>query len=160
MQAIIFVQMDFWYQIVFSETKSLAHTTLGLKGGSMSLFSSAGQLMVLKKGCTRTSPTTPNLRLGSRSNNWNNERDIQFHYRKKHKTTTGNTVTWKRKNSCHYIHSFCISLIKSIIHQFKQVLGLLGDPPRVVRDFRPDGFKQLILIVTLERWLTNQHLIH
>lgn len=26
-------------------------------------------------------------------------------------------------------------------HLFKQALGLLGDPPRVVRGVRPDGFK-------------------
>lgn len=59
--------------IVCLVTKKKAHTTLGLKGGSTSLFSSTDQLMVLKNGCARMSPTTPNLRLGSRSNNWNSD---------------------------------------------------------------------------------------
>lgn len=45
-------------------------------------------------------------------------------------------------------------------YQLKQALGLLGDPPRVVRGVCPDGLKQLILIVALERRLTNQHLVH
>lgn len=45
-------------------------------------------------------------------------------------------------------------------YQLQQALGLLGDPPRVVRGVRSDWLKQLILIVTLERWLTNQHFIH
>lgn len=36
-------------------------------------------------------------------------------------------------------------------YQLNQALGLLGDPPRVVRGVRPDGLKQLILIVPLER---------
>lgn len=80
MHAIIFTQMDFRNHIVCSEAKSQAHTTLGLKGGSTSLFSSAGQLMVLKNACVRMSPTTPSLRLGSRSNNWNNE-ERHFDYR-------------------------------------------------------------------------------
>lgn len=53
---------------IYEEENSLVRTTLGLNGGSTSLFSSADQLMVLKNGCVRMSPTTPNLRLGSRSN--------------------------------------------------------------------------------------------
>lgn len=36
-------------------------TTLGLKGGSTSLLSKAGQSIILKKGCKRMSPTTPSL---------------------------------------------------------------------------------------------------
>lgn len=36
-------------------------------------------------------------------------------------------------------------------YQLKQTLGLLGDPSWVVRRVRPDGLKQLILIVALER---------
>lgn len=47
-----------------------------------------------------------------------------------------------------------------IVYQFQQALGLLGNPPRVVRNVCPDGFKQLVLIITLERRLTYQHLVH
>lgn len=59
---------------IYGEEKSLARTTLGLNGGSTSLFSSADQLIVLKNGCARMSPTTPNLRLGSRSNSLKKKR--------------------------------------------------------------------------------------
>lgn len=45
-------------------------------------------------------------------------------------------------------------------YQLKQALGLLGDPPRVVRGVCSDGLKQFILIIALEWRLTNQHLIH
>lgn len=63
------------HKITHEEEKSLARTTLGLNGGSTSLFSSAVQLIVLKNGCARMSPTTPNLRLGSRSNSLKKEED-------------------------------------------------------------------------------------
>lgn len=53
-----------------------------------------------------------------------------------------------------------VCVIMLVIYQFQQALGLLGNPARVVRDIRPDGFKQLVLIITLERRLTNQHLVH
>lgn len=65
---------------ISGSTRLQAHTTLGLKGGSTSLFSRASQLMVLKKGCARTSPTTPNLRLGSRSNSWRKITIISYMY--------------------------------------------------------------------------------
>lgn len=165
----IFTHMDFRYDIACSETKSLAHTTLGLKGGSTSLFSSADQLTVLKNGCARMFPTTPNLRLGSLSNNWNNDggnENSHFDYR-------NNTNTFM---CCHIEIMFSLNATHSLpvwnkasqivlyvcpdSYQFKQALGLLGDPPRVVRCVRPDGLKQLILIVALERWLANQHLVH
>lgn len=90
MHAIIVTQMDFRNHVVCSEAKSQAHTTLGLKGGSTSLFSRACQLMVLKNACVRMSPTTPNLRLGSRSNNWNNE--DRFWLQKRYKTFPCNTM--------------------------------------------------------------------
>lgn len=61
---------------IHEEEKPLARTTLGLNGGSTSLFSSADQLIALKNGCARMSPTTPNLRLGSRSNSLKKEEDI------------------------------------------------------------------------------------
>lgn len=47
-----------------------SHTTLGLYGGSTCLFSSADQLINWKKLWALMSPTTPSLRLGSRTNNW------------------------------------------------------------------------------------------
>lgn len=46
------------------------------------------------------------------------------------------------------------------LHLLQQVLSFLGDPARVVRHVHPDGLKQLILVITLERRLANQHLIH
>lgn len=36
-------------------------------------------------------------------------------------------------------------------YQLEQTLGLLGDPSGVVGGVRPDGLKQFVLIVTLER---------
>lgn len=77
--------------------------------------------MVLKNGCAWMSPTTPNLRLGSRSNNWNSDEGKEyshFDYRNNTKKT--------------------LSVPKNIYldpdsYQLKQALGLLGDPPRVVR---------------------------
>lgn len=44
------------------------HTTFGLKGGSTSLLSRAGQLTVLKNWWPRILPTIPKRRDGSRSN--------------------------------------------------------------------------------------------
>lgn len=81
---ITFTLMIYWYNTVCSGKKAL--TTFGLKGGSTSLLSSAGQLMVLKNGCVRMSPTTPNLRVGSRSNSWNNDKGQPISVQK-HKTT-------------------------------------------------------------------------
>lgn len=42
---------------------------------------------------------------------------------------------------------------------FQQVLGLLVDPARIMGRVHADGLKQLVLIVSVERWLTDQHLI-
>lgn len=41
----------------------------------------------------------------------------------------------------------------------KQVLGLLVDPSRIVGSVHSDGLKQLVLIISMERRLTNQHFI-
>lgn len=51
-----------------TRTKNNPHTTFGLKGGSTSLFSSADQLMVLKKGWSLIFPVTPSRLVGSLSN--------------------------------------------------------------------------------------------
>ena len=63
------------------------------------------------------------------------------------------------------LKTICKYVEQSVLHnrcsyQFNEALGLLGDPARVVRRVRPDGVKQLVLVVALERGLTNQHLVH
>lgn len=40
-----------------------------------------------------------------------------------------------------------------------QVLGFLGDPARVVGRVCTDRLKQLVLIITMEGGLANQHLV-
>lgn len=107
---------------------------MGLNGGFTSLFSSAGQLMVRKKGWARMSPTTPNLRLGSRSNSW------------KHRGGHANFKTLTNRNKI--IHHLEDRLI--VTDQLEQILGLLGDPSWVVGSFLPDGLEQFIFIVALE----------
>lgn len=44
-------------------------------------------------------------------------------------------------------------------HPLQQVLGLLVDPAGVVRSVHTDGLKQLVLVVSMERRLSDQHLI-
>lgn len=114
-----------------------SRTTLGLKGGSTSLCSNSCQLMLLKKGCKRMLPTIPSLRVGSLSNSCQVIRVSLRHNRKK-------------KQNC----SICCSP-----DPFQQVLGLLVDPARIMGRVHADGLKQLVLIVSVERRLTNQHLI-
>lgn len=61
-----------------SSRRGAGHTTLGLKGGSTSLLSKAGQSIILKKGCKRMSPTTPSLRVGSLSKNCRKSESIHW----------------------------------------------------------------------------------
>lgn len=113
-----------------------ARTTLGLKGGSTSLSSSNCQLMVLKKGCKRMFPTIPSLRVGSLSNSCQDIRVSLRHKKKK-----------------------MVACICYGTDPFQQILGLLVDPTRIMGRVHADGLKQLVLIVSVERRLTNQHLI-
>lgn len=46
--------------------------------------------------------------------------------------------------------------LEQLLHD---VLGLLGDPARIVWRVHPDGLKEFILIITMEGRLTNEHLI-
>lgn len=49
---------------------------------------------------------------------------------------------------------------KSLNYLLQQVLGLLGDPARVVRRVHPDRLKKLVFVITLERRLADQHLVN
>lgn len=116
-----------------------ARTTLGLKGGSTSLRSSSCQLMLLKKGCKRMLPTIPSLRVGSLSNSCQEIRlPLKTQYGQKER---------ERGSTC------CGA------DPLQQVLGLLVDPARIMGRVHADGLKQLVLVVPVERRLTDQHLV-
>lgn len=44
-------------------------------------------------------------------------------------------------------------------HLLHDVLGFLGDPTRIVWCVRPDGLEELILVITMEGGLADEHLI-
>lgn len=46
------------------------------------------------------------------------------------------------------------------MYQLYQVFRLFGDPSRVVRGVCPDGLEKLVFAVTLERRLSDQHLVY
>lgn len=54
---------------------------------------------------------------------------------------------------------YCILYERYGTDPLEQVLGLLADPARIVGSVHADGLKQLILIISVERRLTNQHFI-
>lgn len=133
---------------------SLARTTLGLNGGSTSRFSSAVQLTVLKNGCERMPSTTPNLRLGSRSNSLKKKEEDLYsdHLCETHRNTLKACVRnhagqGSRNRAC------------GETYLLYQALGLLGDPPRVVWGVCPDGLEELVFVVALEWRLPDQHLV-
>jgi len=53
-----------------------------------------------------------------------------------------------------------VSHVCPVGYLFNEALGLLGDPARVVGGVRPDGLKQLVLVVALEGRLADEHLVH
>ena len=53
----------------------------------------------------------------------------------------------------------CARCFTSNTNPLNQVLGLFVDPARVMGSIHADGLKQLIFIISVEGWLTNQHFI-
>lgn len=129
-------------QSISTERGQAKHTTLGLKGGSTSLLSKAGQSIILKKGCKRMSPTIPSLRVGSLSKNCKKPEIID-----------------QRCFIVFQCFQLPVGCFRCDIDPLNQVLGLLVDPARVMGSIHADGLEQLILIISVERWLTNQHFI-
>lgn len=44
-------------------------------------------------------------------------------------------------------------------HLLQDILGLLGDPAGIMRRVHTDGLEKLVLIVTVEGGLANEHLV-
>lgn len=66
-------------------------------------------------------------------------------------------LTPYKQKWCPITDVFCLIGIGTDL--LKQVLGLLVDPTRIVRSIHADGLKQLILIISMERRLTNEHFV-